>query len=142
MDISPGSTPTEESLLEKRLNATYSTSDLAKSVTSALSPVTSQLTGDHSDDPCACDITATQNSSLANSTFLSTLTSLQQALHHVTPAGDGVTAKSVPSSALNLLASLPTLVTQLQEAEKGPSATTVSSQCQQSDQQHIMQQGT
>jgi hypothetical protein len=141
MDISPGSTPTEESLLEKRLNALSSTADLTKSVPSAISPVTCQLTEDHSDDPCIGDGSTNQNSSSACSTFLSTLTSLQQALHHVTPAVDSGAAKSVPSSALNLLASLPSLVTQLQEAERGPAATTISTQCQQSDQQHIMQQG-
>jgi len=141
MDISPGSTPTEESLLEKRLNAIGGSADRTKSVTSVLSPVVNQISADRGDDPCLFETLPTKNSSPSSATFLSTLTSLQQALHHVTPAGNSSVTKSVPSSTLNLLASLPSLVNQLQEAERDSSATAVTSQYQQSNQQHVLQQG-
>ena len=135
MDISPGSTPTEESMLEKRMNVSSSLpNSVSVSTPMALgsSPVNPQGSGT---TEAASTPLKTPTSTAPSSTFLNnTVASLQQALLQASAdkSSAGAAAKPTSSSLPTLLASLPTLLTQLQAA--------TGSSHQNSDQQQIMQQ--
>ena len=144
MDISPGSTPTEESQLERQL--IHSSPCAASQTFSTSAPVT---------------LTSLSFSSPSTSSFLSTLTSLQNALGHVTPHPSTSAPPSSscsqqlpqphhsrsstsPSDPLSLLASLPSLVSQLKGVDGSPlnaNSSTSADFRHQPDQQQILQQG-
>ena len=120
MDISPGGTAPEES----RLAEQTSTVDVPSDQQSA--------------DPYPDSLSEDSTSSL---TFLNTLAKLQQALQQVTTdkLSGGNSSKAVPSSVLNLLSTLPSLIYKLKRA--GESQTSVLCQSQPVDQQQITLQG-
>lgn len=117
MDISPGVSACEESRL-----------------------TTSMSSDQQSSDPYIALGSLTEDST-SNSTFLNTLAKLQQALQQVTAdkLSSGSSPKSVPSSVLNLLATLPSLICKLKTA--GEPRTAALCQSQPVDQQQITLQG-
>jgi len=123
MDISPGGTTASEEL--RLAQQTCTSSSIADQLSF------DQYTAGH----------AFHDDATSNLTFLNTLAKLQQALQQVTveKLSGGNSSKTVPSSVLNLLATLPSLIYKLKTA--GQPHSSALRQSQPSDQQQITLQG-
>ena len=143
MDISPGSTPTDESRLENsvihhssNMNLTTPSTSHASAATATKSPATYTVSS-----AVRSEAGTPLSASVSNSTLLNTLASLQQAVLNIGPdktslaSGNSATKPGTTSkqSFATCLSLLPALLGQLSEKQSSSSS--------QSDNQLIMQQG-
>src|SRR6218665_281156 len=132
MDISPGSTPTEESMLEKHASATKTSNAVAITGTPVSTPLEqpgsvtplASLTPTLLSSASAADKSGagtSSSTSVTNATVLSTLAALQQAVSQITVdkapglAAGGSVQQQQPQAAslISCLALLPPLISQL-----------------------------
>ena len=166
MDISPGSTPTEESMMERRNSemTVFNTVGVTTTATpSVLTQSVSCVTPSCSTPPTVITSIISQRSapdkslpaggatakiqSMPHVTVLNTLTALQQALSQViadkattggvpSSSGSSTAPRTTPPSILSTLALLPAMITQL-----GADKSSQTSSIPHADQQQITQQG-